>query len=432
MGRRSVRTGLRARDLRQYVPVGVLAAVWFLAKFGRALFPPLFPRFQALYGIGSTETGLLFSVMMGVYGLMQFPSGVLADRTGPARVIGAGLVVTAGAALLVAAAPSYAVLVVAAAAFGLGTGVHKTVEMKALSVIYPARRGGALGVLDTVGFVGSAVAPLALVALGALALPWRVAFGLAAVAGVAFVGLNRLYVAPALRAVRGATNEADGDGSDATDGTDGDGAATDPDGWGLAPYAREFRRPLVVAFVVVTMLYTTVWSSVAAFLPLYLIEVKGFTGATASLLYGGLMILGLVQAPAGDVTDRVGEVPVLVATFLVAFVGIVALLGTDGLPAVAVAGGAFGLAMHGVRPARGSYLLRVFPDETGGGGLGLVRSLMVLSGSAAAAVVGVAADAVGLGTAFAGVAVASGLAIALMLAVATLDRRAGGTAAGRP
>ncbi|MFB6303250.1 MAG: MFS transporter, partial [Haloferacaceae archaeon] len=471
----------------EYAPFAVLAVVWFLAKFGRALLPPLFPEFQTMFDIGSAETGLLFSALMATYGLMQFPSGVLADRAGSDRVIAAGLVVTAGAAVLFVVAPSYAVLLVAAAAFGLGTGVHKTVAMKALSVIYPARRGGALGAFDTVGFLGSAVAPLVLVVLGALALDWRVAFGLAAVAGLAFVGLNRLYVKPALalRAARGngddareaddaATDDergapdapsvaADGDADDTPAAADGDGAgdgtadgngeaaaddadaSTRPDGsgdggataddpdsdWGLAQYAREFRRPLVAAFVGAVVLYSTVWNAVAAFLPLFLIQVKGFSAATANLLYSGFMVLGLVQAPAGGITDRVGEVPVLVGSYLVALLGIVALLETGSLLAVAVTGGAFGLAMHGVRPARGSYLLRVFPDETGGGGLGLVRSLMVLVGSATTAIVGAVADAVGLGTAFAGVAGLTALAVVLIVVVAALDRRAGGAEADR-
>ncbi|MFB6281695.1 MAG: MFS transporter [Haloferacaceae archaeon] len=480
MGRPSVRAavaGLRAGRLREYAPFAVLAVVWFLAKFGRALLPPLFPQLQTTYAVGSAETGLLFSVLMATYGLMQFPSGILADRAGSDRVIGAGLVVTAAGALAFVLAPSFAVLLVAAAAFGLGTGVHKTVAMKALSVIYPARRGGALGAFDTVGFLGSSAAPLALVALGALALDWRVAFGLAAVAAGAFVGLNRLYVAPALRTARGdaASDGRDGDhdggerdgagaagsgadggtagapgGRDAAppaaadgDGPRGDAAGTDdgtagangdaPDGalWGLARYVREFRRPLVAAFVGAVILYSTVWNAVAAFLPLYLIQVKGFSAATANLLYSGFMVLGLVQAPAGGVTDRLGEVPVLVGSYLVALVGIAALLRSGGLAAVAVAGGGFGLAMHGVRPARGSYLLRVFPDETGGGGLGLVRSLMVLVGSATTALVGAAADAVGLGTAFVGIAVVTGLAAVLIVAVAVLDRRGGGAEGDR-
>lgn len=478
MGRPSVRAavaGVGAARLREYAPFAVLAVVWFLAKFGRALLPPLFPRLQETFAVGSAETGLLFSVLMATYGVMQFPSGILADRAGSDRVIAAGLVVTAAAALAFVLAPTYAALLLAAAAFGLGTGVHKPVAMKALSVIYPERRGGALGAFDTVGFLGGAAAPLALVALGALALDWRVAFGLAAVAGVAFVGLNRLYVAPAIRAAREA-GEVEADAGSPSDGTDRDGADPgegpgDPAGddapgavaddsagrpaaggedgqaaaggdgagsgavadraWGLGRYAREFRRPLVAAFVGAVILYSTVWNAVAAFLPLYLIQVKGLSASTANLLYSGFMVLGLVQAPAGGVTDRFGEVPVLVGSYLIALVSIAALLGAGGLLAVTAAGGAFGLAMHGVRPARGSYLLRVFPDETGGGGLGLVRSLMVLVGSATTALVGAAADAVGLGTAFAGIGVVTGLAAALILAVAALDRRAGGAEADR-
>ncbi|MFB6160228.1 MAG: MFS transporter [Haloferacaceae archaeon] len=392
---------------RVYAPMAVLSGIWFLAKFARALFPPLFPELQATYGVGSTETGLLFSVLMGGYGLMQFPSGVLADRVGPARVITVGAVAAVVGTVMVVVAPSFAVLVLAAGAFGLGTGVHKTVSVKALSLVYPDDRGGAIGAFDTVGFVGGAVAPLVLVALGAVALGWRVAFALAAGLGVVFVVLNRTYVTSAL---------------DATDDPATDDAA--PPETDVRAYLGLFGRPRIGAFVAAAVLYSTVWNAVVAFLPLYLIEVKGLSAGVASLLYSGLLMLGLVQMPAGGVADRVGEIPVLVGTYLLAFVGLVALEGAGGVVAVVLTGGLFGLAMHGARPVRGSYLLRVFPDSAGGGGLGLVRTLMVLVGAAATAVVGTVADSAGLATAFGGIAAVSGLSAALMVLVVVFDRRA--------
>jgi predicted MFS family arabinose efflux permease len=324
-------------------------------------------------------------------------------------VITVGTVGAVVGTVAVVVAPSFAVLILAGGAFGLGIGVHKTAAMKALAVVYPNDRGGALGALDTVGFVGGAVAPLSLVALGVVDLDWQVAFAVSAAAGVAFVVLNRLYVASVLRD-RGDDPDRDAD-ADATVET------------GLRRYVGLLRRPRIGTFVVAAVLYSAVWNAAVAFLPLYLIGVKGFSTGLASLLYSGLLMLGLVQTPAGGVADRVGEIPVLVGTYLRAFAGLVAMTLANGLVAVALTGGCFGLAMHGARPVRGSYLLRVFPDSAGGGGLGLVRTLMVLVGAGTAAVVGVVADAAGLGTAFLGVSAVSGLAVAVILFVAVFERR---------
>jgi MFS family permease len=302
------------------------------------------------------------------------------------------------------------VLVVAAGAFGLGTGVHKTAAMKAIAVVYPDGRGGAIGILDTVGFVGGAVAPLVLVALGAVDLDWQVAFAVSAVVGIAFVVLHRTHVASVLRSTEGAPSGADG-------------ADTTPD-TGLRSYLGYLRRPRIGSFVAAAVLYSMVWSPVVAFLPLYLIEAKGLSGGLANLLYSGLLMLGLVQSFVGGLADRVGEVPVLVGSYLLAFVGLGALSGANGLVAVMLTGGLFGLAMHGARPVRGSYLLRVFPDSAGGGGLGLVRTLMVFLGSGTTLVVGVVADAAGLGVAFVVVAGLSGLGAAVMVLVAAFNWRA--------
>jgi MFS family permease len=64
---------------------------------------------------------------------MQFPGGGLANRFGEFRIVVAGGVAAAIAALAVAVAPSFVLIIVAAGAIGLSTGGHKTVAIKYLS-----------------------------------------------------------------------------------------------------------------------------------------------------------------------------------------------------------------------------------------------------------------------------------------------------------
>ncbi|MFB6281696.1 MAG: MFS transporter [Haloferacaceae archaeon] len=445
---------------RLYAPLGVLSGIWFLARFVRTLLPPLFPRFQELYGVGTAETGLIYSVVIGAYALMQFPSGAIADRVWRTLVITVGTAVAALAAVAMALAPTYPLLLVAAAVFGLGTGTHKTVALTIIGEIYPARQARAMGAMDAIGVAAGGLAPLVLVALGALGLDWRLAFGIAAAAGVALALLNREYVAAAL--ADDADRDADGtdvatdadrdaDGTDAADiatdaddvtagDGDGDGTARDdpagdaapaanggaPSGPGIRAYLRVFRRPRFALFVLVAVLFVVTWTGVSAFLPLYLIEVKGFGENLANLLYGGVFGAALVQVLTGSVADRVGEIPVLVAGSLGTLAGIGALVLVGSVPAVIVAGGAFALAINAARPARESYLVRTIPTDVGGGTLGIVRTAMIGTGSVMSAVYGVVADVAGLQAAFLGIVAAAALAAALMLAVAVLERRGTG------
>lgn len=72
---------------------------------------------------------------------------------------------------------------------------------------------------------------------------------------------------------------------------------------------------------------------------------------------------------------------------------------------------------------RGSYQFQLFPDSASGGGLDLVRTVMVLVGAGASVVFGVADDIFSLQMAFVGVAIFSVIPAARILVVAVLDRR---------
>ncbi|MUW15968.1 MFS transporter, partial [Halorubrum sp. CBA1125] len=83
-------------DLRRLVAYDVLALtslVWFLGKFVRYAFPPIFGTLQASYGVSNAAVGAAYSGLMIVYALLQFPSGAIADRIGAVRVIATGAAV---------------------------------------------------------------------------------------------------------------------------------------------------------------------------------------------------------------------------------------------------------------------------------------------------------------------------------------------------
>jgi len=413
--------------------LALTALIWFLAKFLRYAFPPLFPTFRETLGVSSSVLGVAFTAMLTVYAAMQFPSGALADRIGARRVIVAGALVT-GVGALVLTVPVPDALALGALGggmllVGLGTGVHKTVAVRLLSRLYPGRTGRALGVLDTLGAFGGVAAPAVVVAvtgatLAGVAVPWLDWHALFLAGAVAAGGLALLFgrSAPA----PGATGLDTGGGTaEGGDGTVGGGDATGDEtdaADGLRRYAALFREPVFAVFVLATVCFSFAYNGAVAFLPLYLTDAAGLPGTTASLLYSGLFAVSLVQLVTGDLSDRVGRLPVIAATLALATGGLLALLSVSGVLAVGAAVLAFGLGAHGFRPVRGAYLAAVIPEASAGGGLGVVRTLLMGVGAFAPAVVGGVADATGFGAAFGVLGAALAAALALTGVVVVVER----------
>ncbi|SDE97693.1 Sugar phosphate permease [Halorubrum xinjiangense] len=395
----------------EYDALVLVSLVWFLGKFVRYLFPPLFESIQGAYGVSNATVGTAFTGFMVVYALLQFPSGAVADRLGPVRVIVAGALVAGVGSLAIVVDAPFAVLVAAMLVVGAGTGVHKTVSVRLIARVYPARTGRMLGAHDTLGAMGGVAAPAVVVAVlsapPALAavlarLPgadWRAPFlltGLLAV-GLAVATAVRLSGSPA------ATGGGDGDDGD-------DSPAT-------REYFRLFRNPRFSAFVLVTVGFSFAHNGLVAFLPLYLSEAADLATSTANLLYSLVFAVTFVQLVTGDLSDRVGRFPVMVGTLGLAAAALVALVSLPslglGAVAAAVVVAAFGLGSHGFQPVRSAYLMELLPERLAGGGLGVVRTLLMGAGALAPSAVGIIADAVGFRPAFALLAGSMGLAAAV-------------------
>lgn len=401
---RSVRTLLSEYDV-----LAVLSSIWFAILFVRYLFPPLFPLFQDLYGVGNAATGLLFSVLMATYALMQFPSGVLADRFQRHHIITGGTVVFSLAALLVIVPGGFPILLVAVALIGLGTGAYKTVAIHILSDVYPTQSGQAIGLMDAVGQFGGVIAPAVIVALLSTKLDWRLGFVLTAVGGIGLAVLNNRRVGAHANAVHSPATDTDAEAETSS--------ATD-----TPSYFTAFLDPGFGMFVLACMLYTFSWSGLSAFLPMYLIQQKALAPNVANLIYGSLFAMTVSQLVTGNLSDRMGALPIMTGLFFVVVTATAILLLTTATIVIVAAVFILGGAIHGLRPVRSSYLVTIIPESVGGGTLGIVRTLMASLGAAAPAIVGVLAERRGMQTAFSTVGVAFTVAFLLVLAVTVRAR----------
>ncbi|GAB7011404.1 hypothetical protein JCM31271_33470 [Halorubrum trueperi] len=421
------------RRFADYDVLVLVSLVWFLGKFVRYSFPPLFEPVQTAYGIGTATIGSAFTGFMLVYALMQFPSGVAADRIGSVRVVVAGATIAGIGALAVVLDSSFALLVAAMLVIGAGTGVHKTVAVRLVAREYPARTGRALGVHDTLGAFGGVAAPTAatvflstplwlapfLALAGLSGAGWRgmflisavAAFALAAAFGLRFRGRpsDGTDVLEEDKSHDGGSEDVES--HDERRDTQRDGDEPRPD---VLAYFALLRDGRFAAFVLVAIGVSFAHNGLAAFLPLYLSRVSGVTTATASLLYSVFFWTTFVQLVTGESSDRVGRLPVMVVAGGVATAGLwgIVLAPDAGPVTLGALIAVVGVGAQGFTPVRAAYLMELLPERLAGGGLGVVRTLLMGVGAFAPGTVGIVADAFDFRVAF-------GM-LATVLAVATI------------
>lgn len=366
---------------------------WFLSISTRMVYPALLPNLRSAYGLTLTTAGLLLTVLWVAYGLGQLPGGMLADRVGERLLLSVSSLVSAGMLTLVVVADSPAVLFAATALFGLGTALYGVSRFTVLTDIYPDRIGTATGVTMAAGDIGNAVMPPTAGFIAAT-VAWQFGFGVAipffVVSGVALWVLLP-----------------DGGGDSDADGTS----------VSIAELTSVLRRPIVSHALVLLVLWGVVTQAFIGFYPTYLIDIKGFSTAAATGLFGLFFALGsLVKPLSGRAYDRVGvRYPLLVMMSLAA-VGLAAIPLSDGFwPFVGVT--VLTSSILGYETVFMSSLTEKLPAGAQGTGLGTLRTVYIMLGALSPVLFGALADRGFFDEAFFGIAALSALTVAIVLAV---------------
>src|SRR5437867_6035688 len=165
-----VRLGLRANAAQFSLLVGLNALVGAMVGLERSVLPLVGKND---FGLASDAGVLAFVVAFGVAkAVTNLGAGALADRIGRKRLLVLGWLLALPVAPLVALAPSCWALVVANVLLGANQGLawSMTVVMK-IDLAGPARRGLALGLNESAGYLGVAVTAFASGALAASIAP---------------------------------------------------------------------------------------------------------------------------------------------------------------------------------------------------------------------------------------------------------------------
>jgi MFS family permease len=183
----AVRLGLRANAGQFALLVALNAFVGAMVGLERSVLPLIG---KDDFGLASKSAILSFVVAFGVAkAVANLAAGGLARRAGRRRLLVLGWLLALPVPALIAFAPSWWVIVAANVLLGMNQGLawSMTVVMK-IDLVGPTRRGLALGLNESAGYLGVAVTALATGALAATYAPRTLVWaGAAVIAGLGTV-----------------------------------------------------------------------------------------------------------------------------------------------------------------------------------------------------------------------------------------------------
>jgi predicted MFS family arabinose efflux permease len=387
--RRLVRTGRSLHGDGRGWTLLVVALGWLAILGGRYLFPAILPQIKDFFGVSNATAGLAITLVWAGYAVMQFPAGVLVDRLGERSLLTASLVVAAGSIAVVGFAPIFLLFLLGCALFGLGTGLYGPARGTALSNTFGGSDGAAFGLTLAAGSVGSAAFPLA-ASLLVDSLGWQTTVLL-------LIGPLLVVAVGAWRAIPQYTLAG------------GPGERRSARGLLNALRTAISRRAVVVGTAGVTLMLF-VLQGLSAFLPVYLILVKGLSQSVAAGLFALFFLSGaLSQSVAGSLADYYGDRTVLLATAAFGVLPLLALPLVEGLVPLAVITVLLGTRLAAA-PVNNAYIVAVLPDSVQGTAWGFLRTGYFLLGSTASTFVGLLFDSGLANEAFVGLAVLTAVA----------------------
>jgi len=186
-----------ALQRRRWWALGIVALAYVLSFFQRFAPAAIAQDLAQAFHTSASALGILAATYFGVYTVMQVPTGILADRLGPRRILLLGGLTGGAGSLLFGLAPSLDWALTGRVLVGLGVSVTFIAMLKLVALWFEEHRFATLtGWAMLIGNAGSVLAGLPL-SLLAQAVGWRGVFvGLGAVSVLLGLGCWALVPDP--------------------------------------------------------------------------------------------------------------------------------------------------------------------------------------------------------------------------------------------
>jgi FSR family fosmidomycin resistance protein-like MFS transporter len=276
--------------------IGAISASHLINDMMQSLILAIYPILKGEFSLSFGQIGLITLIYQLTASLLQPLIGLYTDRRPTPYSLPIGMGFTLSGLLLLAYAPSFGVVLMAAALVGTGSSIFHPESSRVARMASGGQHGLAQSLFQVGGNTGSALGPLlaaaVIVPFGQRSVAW---FGLAAVVGIALlVQVSRWYASHhAAHAARAAQRAA---------------APTLPRG--------KVMGAIAVLLVLIFSKYFYI-ASISSFYTFYLIDKFGLSVASAQFhLFVFLLAAALGTLVGGPVGDRIGRKPVIWVSIL--------------------------------------------------------------------------------------------------------------------
>ena len=334
----------------------LISLAWLLIFVGRITPSTLLVDITSDLGITDVQAGWAFTGMWTMYGIMQFPGGVLSDVYGRKIIITLSALFFSIATFFTGFNINAISLVITFSLIGMAAGILPAPSFTMIAELFGPRKGKALGIHSSIGSL-SGFAPLILPFL-AFFLGWRNVFFLWGLLGIILAFFLYKYITETL---------------------------IDPihQNWrdrfiiGL----KGLKQKEILFMFIVNLIISFAWMGMLNWYPTYLQQQKGFGSEIAGLLFAIMMSGGLLFKPViGHLSDRINRLFIMMLLTFLAGVSLYFLTIETSIIGLIIV--SFLLSQTGAfYPIRTSYVMDFWDKETAGAKLGVFRSLIVLLGS---------------------------------------------------
>lgn len=373
---------------------------WFLLLAGRYTISTLLVRIEGTLGIDHIFAGWAMSSMWLVYGLMQFPSGILSDLKGEKFVLVGSILVSTSCYLLLGITFWPFMFLGVLILLGFGTGFYQTAGIAFISDLYTEGRGKALGIQSSIGSMAGAFSVAA--PLVVLFVDWRTLFFVLGGLGVLLLwrfamlkgeivkNPGRIYLLESTK--KGLKAMKDGH---------------------------------ILSIFMVNLAMAFVWIGFLSFYPTFLIETKNFSELEAGVSFAVLAIGGIMFKPViGALGDRYDKRCIQLAIILLATTGLGCLIYFESFVAAILF--SFVLSVCGsIFIIFNSQLMEYWSVKGRGGKLGFYRTANILVTGNSAILTGYMGARYGFETAFLVMVATMGVAALFLIITLVISKKKG-------